>query len=137
MQDVDAIGEVGRKRGARLEEVGELVAQVFAHVVRGGVVDHPRVEVDADKLRVGMFRRELGEGGAGSATDLEDGGARNLDRAERFAHELEPPPREVSVPRLLVLVWTEFEVCLQVSSYPSATSCSEASIRRREACSSN
>src|SRR5204863_10174798 len=125
---VDAECEVGEDRRTRLGKVGELVTEVFAPVLHSGVVDHPRVAVDPHELRVQPLRRQLSDETAGPAADLEDDAAASDARLERLAYDLEPPPSEVASSGLLVLGRGEFEVCLQVRSYPSDTNSSDASI---------
>jgi hypothetical protein len=55
VEDVDAVGEVSHDRRTFPDEIGELVTKVVAEVAFPGVIDHLRVDVDADELGVRLL----------------------------------------------------------------------------------
>ena len=115
MKDVDRVREVDGQVGYFGAKVEQRVGHVVVRVSVDGVGDHLRVDVDAQKLDVGMLRRERGEERARPTADL-DHELVGLDvRDDLTCNQVAPTPVQVALAQALVFRRREVEVRLQAS----------------------
>ena len=115
VKDVDRVREVDSQVGYFGGKVEQLVGHVVVRVSVDRVDDHLRVDVDAEKLDVGMLRRERAEERARPAADFEHESVGPDVRDELICNQVAPTPVQVPGTQALVFRRREVEMRLQAS----------------------